>query len=69
MNKRRHRFQISHRYMNRAKYSDCEYMDVGKNQMVRKLTAVEVDEFRAAINRRLDASLARESSPIRRSVV
>lgn len=60
------RYQTRHRMP--SKYEDCEYAEVGSNS-VRKLTAEEIDEFRAAINRRLDRSLAVEPPLVRRSVV
>lgn len=66
--RRRNHFLNRH-YLSRAKYSDAEHMEVYNGQKVRKLTAVEIEEFRAHINRRLDPSLAREPAPIRRSVV
>lgn len=66
--RRRNRFQMRH-HLSRAKYRSCEYVEVMSGQIVRKLTPTEIDEFRAAINRRLDPSMAIEPAPIRRSVV
>lgn len=51
-----------------TKYADCEYVSVCKNNKVRLLTPVEVDEFRAHIQRLIDPSL-RTRPVMRRSIV
>lgn len=68
MKTKRNRFQVNHRHTIRTKYVDCEYMDLGHNQMVRKLMAREIDAFRTHVNRMLDP-LTREPAPIRLGVV
>jgi hypothetical protein len=59
-------FGLQHRGR-RKKYEDCEYMQLGRGNPVRRLSDAEIDEFKAHMNRLCNRQL-RTRAPLRKNV-